>query len=82
MANLTITVDEDVLKRARIRALERGESVNQFLAQRLLEYAGVDEEIARKRDAARRFIELSNKLARRPVIDGKLTREEIWERSE
>lgn len=82
MTNLTITVDDEVLKRARIRALERGESVNQFLAQQLSEYAGLDAEIARKREAARRFIECSDKLARHPVIDRKLTREEICERSE
>ncbi|MGC5248498.1 hypothetical protein ACPXB3_16425 [Gordonia sp. DT219] len=39
MANLTITVDDKTLKRARIRAIERGESVNQYLAQRLIECA-------------------------------------------
>lgn len=39
MTNLTITVDAETLKRARIRAIERGESVNQVLAQRLREYA-------------------------------------------
>lgn len=35
MANLTITVDEEVLRRARIRALERGVSVNRLLAEYL-----------------------------------------------
>lgn len=40
MANLTITVDEDVLRRARIRALERRESVNAYLARALERYAG------------------------------------------
>lgn len=39
MANLTITVDEDVLRRARIRALERHESVNAYLARTLERYA-------------------------------------------
>lgn len=39
MANLTITVDEDVLRRARIRALERHESVNAYLAHTLQRYA-------------------------------------------
>lgn len=28
MANLTLTIDDDLLRRARIRALERGTSVN------------------------------------------------------
>ncbi len=39
MANLTITVDEQVLKRARIRALQRNESVNRYLAEALQRYA-------------------------------------------
>lgn len=39
MPNLTITVDEDTLRRARIRALERHESVNAYLAEMLRRYA-------------------------------------------
>ena len=39
MANLTITVDDAVLKRARIRALKRDESVNAYLAEVLRRYA-------------------------------------------
>lgn len=39
MANLTITVDEGVLRRARIRALQRNESVNRYLAETLERYA-------------------------------------------
>lgn len=38
VANLTITVDAELLKRARIRALERGESVNSYLAEALRRY--------------------------------------------
>ena len=34
MANLTITVDDAVLKRARIRALTRDESLNAYLVSR------------------------------------------------
>ncbi len=40
MANLTITVDENALKRARIRALEQGTSVNAVLRDFLESYAG------------------------------------------
>ncbi|MTB72505.1 hypothetical protein ACF3NS_06065 [Arsenicicoccus cauae] len=40
MANLTVTVDGETLRRARIRALERGESVNGYLAEMLRRYAG------------------------------------------
>ncbi len=39
MANLTIVVDEGTLKKARMRALEEGTSVNAVLRERLEEYA-------------------------------------------
>jgi plasmid stability protein len=38
MPNLTITVDEQVLKKARIRALEDGTSVNALLRSYLEQY--------------------------------------------
>jgi hypothetical protein len=41
MANLTITVDERLLKQARMRALEDGISVNALLRAYLERYAGV-----------------------------------------
>jgi len=37
--NLTITVDADTLRRARVRAVQRGESVNAMLAEALRRYA-------------------------------------------
>ena len=40
MANLTLAIDEDVLRRARIRALEQGTSVNALLREYLDAYAG------------------------------------------
>ena len=39
MANLTISVDDATLKRARLRAVQRDESVNAFLADALRRYA-------------------------------------------
>lgn len=44
MANLTLTIDDETLKRARIRALEQGTSVNALVRQYLGEYTGVDQE--------------------------------------
>jgi hypothetical protein len=41
MANLTVTVDERVLRRARIRALEQGTSVNAIVGDYLERYAGM-----------------------------------------
>lgn len=62
MANLTIVVDDETLKRARMRALEEGASVNQFLAEQLRGYAGVVDERARRRRAAEAFVALSREL--------------------
>lgn len=39
MANLTLTIDDDMLKRARIRALENGTSVNAVVRRYLETYA-------------------------------------------
>jgi plasmid stability protein len=41
MANLTITIDEEVLKKARMRALEEGTSVNAILREYLESYTGL-----------------------------------------
>src|SRR5450631_1693594 len=40
MANLTIVVDEQILQRARIRALQHGTSVNAILRDYLASFAG------------------------------------------
>lgn len=41
MANLTITIDDEVLKKARIKALEQGTSVNAILREYLESYSAV-----------------------------------------
>jgi hypothetical protein len=51
MANLTITVDDEVLKQARIRALEENSSVNAILGRYLQDYARADEARQRRQDA-------------------------------
>ena len=40
MANVTLAVDEQVLRRARIRALEQGTSVNALIREYLESFAG------------------------------------------
>jgi len=51
--NLTIVIDDEVLRRARIRALEQGTSVNAVLREFLESYAGAPTEVeARARLAA------------------------------
>ena len=54
--SVTITVDEDVLRQARIRALEQGKSVNAILAEYLRSYA---DRGAAQVDATRALIGLS-----------------------
>jgi len=60
MANLTISVDDKVLKQARLRALEENTSVNAVLGKRLEEYAQVDGVRRRRLAALQRVIELAD----------------------
>lgn len=46
MANLTLTIDDDLLRRARIRALQGGTSVNAVVREFLEGYAGDEQETA------------------------------------
>ena len=55
MANVTLSIEEEILKRARIRAIEQGTSVNAVVRDFLAAYAGIDDE----RRARRRFVELA-----------------------
>ena len=48
--NLTIVVDDDTLKRARIRAIRENTSVNAVLRQYLEAYAGTDSHRTRARE--------------------------------
>jgi hypothetical protein len=58
MPNLTITIDEEVLKKARMRALAQGTSVNAILAEYLESYAGLT---ARQQEATRTLLTMSRK---------------------
>jgi hypothetical protein len=74
--NLTITVEDEVLKRARIRALEENTSVNAILREYLESYAGV---AARRRDSLERLLLLS-RAAEAGRGAAKWTRDELHER--
>jgi plasmid stability protein len=56
MANLTIAVDDHLLKQARLRALREGTSVNRLLRERLESYVKDDQ---RRRKAIRDLLRLS-----------------------
>lgn len=76
MANLTLTVDENVLRRARIRALERGTSVNALVREFLEGYADSD----RGRTALRALGELADRVETGSGSGGRSwTRAELYE---
>lgn len=77
MANLTITVDEETVKRARIRALEEGTSVNALLRSYLEDYSGVRRE---RREAGRRLLELAKSSGMSSGGKGLPKREELYDR--
>jgi plasmid stability protein len=77
MGNLTITVDDESLKKARIRALQEGISVNALLRDFLESYAGIRSE---QQNAVEQIAALSRKATSRRG-QRKWTRDELHERS-
>jgi hypothetical protein len=76
VANLTITIDDELLRLARIRALEQGTSVNALLRDYLAAYAGRDEEQER---ALADLLDLSLHASSRSA-GTRWTRDELHER--
>lgn len=76
MTNLTIVVDEQTLKRARIRALEEDTSVNAVLREYLEGYAGVRRE---REEAGRKLLELARNSSMSSGGEGLPEREELYE---
>jgi hypothetical protein len=74
MANLTITVDAEILKQARIRALREGTSVNRLLRERLESYVG-DED--RRHKAILDLLRMS-RAARSGSAGRKVRREDVY----
>lgn len=79
MANLTISVAEEVLKRARIRALEENTSVNAVLGGYLREYARLDEVRRNRLAALDRLLQIAD---RNPIDRGgrRWSRDELYDR--
>ena len=74
--NLTIVVDDELLRRARIRALEQGTSVNAVLRRFLESYAGA----ATEAEARARLAALARKSPAASGTGGRRwTRDEIYE---
>lgn len=76
MTNLTITVDDEVLKRARLRALQENTSVNALLRDTLEGYAGVKAERA---SAVSELLRLARE-SQAGSGEERWTREKLYER--
>ena len=74
--NLTVVIDEDTLKRARIRAIQENTSVNAVVREFLAAYAGGNRQRA---EACERLLALSQSCNSRRG-DAKWTRDELHER--
>jgi plasmid stability protein len=67
VANVTLAIDEEILRRARIRALEQGTSVNALIRQYLESFAGnaaANEGVAAFLELASRSSATSGKVGR------------------
>lgn len=73
MANLTIAIDDELLRRARVRAAEQGTSVNAVLRDELERYA----DPAGSKRAAAKFLSLARERAGRSA-----TGRRSWARDE
>lgn len=77
MTNLTLTIDDELLKRARMRALEQDTSVNALVREYLEGLAGQ----AKTQDAIRAVLELAERSHSGSGPDGRTwTRDELYER--
>lgn len=76
MTNLTITVDEQVLKNARILALQEGTSVNAILRQHLERYAGKNQQYQRATQDILKIAKTSEASSK----GKRWTRDELYER--
>jgi plasmid stability protein len=78
MSNLTIAIDDATLKKARLRALTEGISVNEVLRNFLESYAGVGAEQAAALDD---LMDLSRRARSRNSRAKRWSREDLHQRS-
>ncbi len=80
MANLTLSVEDNVLKKARLRALERGTSVNQLVRQYLAKLAANERAEGARREALIAEIDALARKVRGGTGGRKWKREDLYER--
>ena len=76
MANLTLSIDDDLLRQARIKALERGTSVNAIVRDYLQRLVGQDAQ-----DPLTTFFEIGDRSGASSGSAGRSwTRDELYDR--
>lgn len=77
MGNLTLAIEDDLLRRARVRAAEQGTSVNAVVREYLEDYAGRE----RGRAAMGKFLEIAARSGAGSGERGRRwTREDLYDR--
>ena len=81
MSNLTITIDDDLLRAARIKAVHQGTSVNEVCRQAIAAFALDDQAqaVARAHARAQAFREFSDGLVLGSGRGAKQSRDELYE---
>ena len=74
MKNVTISLDEDLLRRARIRALEQGISFNEYMRRLIGKELGTNQA-----EAMRRLFEHAEKFGISSPDGQPMTRDEFYE---
>ncbi len=78
MANITVSIDERVLRRARVKATEQGTSVNALVSAYLAKFAGQDPAA----ETLTAFLELADSAGAGSGAQGRQwTRDELYDRS-
>ena len=80
MANLTVTIDDDLLQKARERAVSEKTSVNAIVREYLIRY--VEEQEAARRQRAELAIAKMDEIAKTLVFTGDIdwTRDDLYDR--
>lgn len=77
MANVTLKLDDDLLRRARIRALEQGTSVNSVIRRHLEEFVGDDP----RAQGLHRFLDLAGETRPGSGPEGRTwSRDDLYDR--
>lgn len=76
MTNLTLSIDDDLLKKARIRAIQRGTSVNAEIRRFLEQYTGTE---GARQDSVQRVLEWSRSAQSRSA-GRRWNRDELYQR--